>query len=69
MNTTAKNITKALVFGTACTISYKIGQKMEDDLNKKENVSETDRAATLVAVSSVGFGIGLVARAICKKIG
>ena len=69
MNNSIKTITKALVVVTSCVISYKIGEAAEEHLNQKENVTDEEAAATLVAVTGIGFGIGLIARSICKKIG
>lgn len=69
MANVSKNIAKTLIVTTACVASYKIGEAAEERLNKKEDVTEGEVTATLVAVTGVGFGIGLIARAICKKIG
>ena len=68
MNNSIKTITKALVVVTSCVISYKIGEAAEERLNQKD-ASEEEAAATLVAVTGIGFTIGLLARSICKKIG
>lgn len=68
MKNSVKNITKALVVTVACATSYKIGEAAEARLNEK-GASDEEAAATLVAVTGAGFGIGLIARHICKKIG
>ena len=68
MKKNSKNIVKALVVVTSCIASYKIGEAAEARLNEN-GASDEERAATLVAVTGIGFGIGLIARHICKKIG
>lgn len=68
MNNSVKNIAKVTVVATSCVASYKIGEMAEARLNEK-GASEEEAAATLVAVTGIGFSIGLIARHICKKIG
>lgn len=68
MNNVSKTIAKTLVVVSSVAASYKIGEAAEARLNETD-ASDEERAATLVAVTGVGFGIGLLARHICKKIG
>ena len=68
MKNLVKNASKVAVVTSSCVLSYKIGEAAEANLNKK-GASDEERTATLVAVTGVGFTIGLIARHICKKIG